>query len=242
MSTLDAYLSNRVNNLQIQDQGKMKVVVEEKVVEEVGLAEAVDERVHGNGLCAICLDRIVIQETALVKGCEHAYCVTCILQWASYNENPKCPQCKHPFEALNVHRSLDGSFHDYMFEESVYLLLTASWFNPLVVEPQDDFYDELRELEFYQYQYDEYEEEDEDIDEAYFSHSPSLRIGNRRWGDNGYIRSGRQEVRPVNSSNLHDSGAGSSREPKKKERNIASVGRRAKRTLKREAADKAAAA
>lgn len=27
---------------------------------------------HG-GVCAICLDKIVLQETALVKGCEHAY-------------------------------------------------------------------------------------------------------------------------------------------------------------------------
>lgn len=27
---------------------------------------------HG-GVCAICLDEIMLQETALVKGCEHAY-------------------------------------------------------------------------------------------------------------------------------------------------------------------------
>ena len=27
---------------------------------------------HG-GICAICLDKIVLQETALVKDCEHAY-------------------------------------------------------------------------------------------------------------------------------------------------------------------------
>lgn len=26
-----------------------------------------------HGLCAICLNEIVLQETALVKGCEHAY-------------------------------------------------------------------------------------------------------------------------------------------------------------------------
>lgn len=25
------------------------------------------------GVCAICLEKIVLQETALVKGCEHAY-------------------------------------------------------------------------------------------------------------------------------------------------------------------------
>ena len=29
--------------------------------------------VVNDGLCAICLDSIELQETALVKGCEHAY-------------------------------------------------------------------------------------------------------------------------------------------------------------------------
>ncbi|KAL9678096.1 hypothetical protein QQ045_015935 [Rhodiola kirilowii] len=62
------------------------------------------------GFCAICLDKIPIQETALVKGCEHAYCLTCILRWASYKENTTCPQCKHPFETLIGHRALDGRY------------------------------------------------------------------------------------------------------------------------------------
>ncbi|KAB5541111.1 hypothetical protein DKX38_014085 [Salix brachista] len=162
----------------LQDQGEMETKVESS------------ERACGKhgGICAICLDKIVLQETALVKDCEHAYCVTCILRWATYSKNPTCPQCKHPFEFLNIHRSLDGS-------------------------------------------------------------SSSLRIGNRRWGNNGYVRAGHQEARPVHRSNFEDSGAGSShsgagssREPKKKEAAKERTGRRAKRTLKREAADKAAAA
>ncbi|GAB2277076.1 hypothetical protein Dimus_011785 [Dionaea muscipula] len=200
---------------------------------------------HHHGLCAICLDKIVLQDTAIVKGCEHAYCMTCILHWASYNENPKCPQCKHPFESLNVFRSLDGSIHDYMLEESIHLLLNATWFKPLVVEHhRDDFYNESEELELYRYQSHDYEDEDldDDIDETYYSNSSSLRIGNRRWGDDGYIRSGHQEARPVNRSNIQVSGAGSSRDLKKKEVSTGAVGRRAKRALKREAADKAAAA
>ncbi|KAK6802633.1 hypothetical protein RDI58_000415 [Solanum bulbocastanum] len=61
---------------------------------------------HGD--CAICLNKIVLQETALVKSCEHAYCVTCILRWATYKKESTCPQCKHPFEFLHIHRSLDG--------------------------------------------------------------------------------------------------------------------------------------
>jgi hypothetical protein len=85
------------------------------------------------------------------------------------------------------------------------------------------------------------------------SRSPSIRIGNRRWGDNGYIRGGRKEARPVNN----DASAGPSRTLKKKEKtalSLASVsgsgsgsvskdvaGRRAKRAQKREAADRTAA-
>ncbi|XP_061952030.1 uncharacterized protein LOC133674794 [Populus nigra] len=144
--------------------------------------------------------------------------VTCILRWSTYTKNPTCPQCKHPFEFLNIHRSLDGSIQDYMFEESVCLLLRASWFMTLTVEDHDD-----------------------DLDEVYLSSSSNLRIGNMRWGDNGYVRAGHQEARPVYQAVFKDSGAGTSCEPKKKEAGKDRTGRRAKRTLKHEAADKAAA-
>ncbi|KAL5565878.1 hypothetical protein UlMin_029042 [Ulmus minor] len=194
---------------------------------------------HG-GVCAICMDEIELQEIALVKGCEHAYCVTCILRWVTYSKNPTCPQCKHPFEFLNVHRSLDGCINDYMFEESVCLLLRAAWFKPLIVEDRVYSYNEHEE--YFPYEYYEYEDLDDDLDdEVYFSSSSSIRIGNRRWGDNGYVRGGRQEARPVHRANIHDSGAGSSREPRDKEVVKDKTGRRAKRALKREAADKAAA-
>lgn len=152
---------------------------------------------------------------------------------------PTCPQCKHPFEFLDVHRSLDGRIHDYMFEESVCLLLRATWFKPLIVlEEREEVYDNLESY----YDYYPYEDEDDEEDEVYYTNSPSLRIGNRRWGDSGYVRSGRQEARPVQRSNFQDStGAGSSCEPKNKETAKSTLGRRAKRTLKREAANKAAA-
>ncbi|CAK8565348.1 unnamed protein product [Lathyrus sativus] len=196
---------------------------------------------HG-GICAICLEVIVLQETALVKGCEHAYCVTCILHWATYSKKVTCPQCKHPFEFLAVHRTLDGSIQDYMFDESVCLLLRAKWFKPLIVEEcavvDEDIYQEIEDY------YNQYEEADVDLDddEAYYGASANVRLGNRRWGDNGFVRAGRQEARPVNRPSFNDSGASSSREPKKKEQECPKVmtGRRAKRALKREAANKAA--
>ncbi|KAK1316765.1 hypothetical protein QJS10_CPA05g00790 [Acorus calamus] len=149
-----------------------------------------------------------------------------------------------PVEFLNIHRSLDGCIHDYMFEESVCLLLRAPWFVPLSVEPHDEPYDELEDIIQFQYQQYEHElDEDDDLEEAYYASSSNLRIGNRRWGDNGYIRSGRSEARPVGRDlSQGSSGAGPSRGPKKKEVAKEMTGRRAKRALKREAADKAAAA
>ncbi|KAJ7013108.1 hypothetical protein NC653_002966 [Populus alba x Populus x berolinensis] len=168
----------------LQDEGEMESKVE------------ISERACGNhgGICAICLDKIVLQETALIKGCEHA-------------------------------------IQDYMFEESVCLLLRASWFMTLTVEDHEDVYEDPED--YYPY---EFEDEDDDLDEVHLSSSSNLRIGNRRWGDNGYVRAGHQEARPVHQADFKDSGAGTSREPKKKEAGKDRTGRRAKRTLKREAA------
>lgn len=221
-----------LHELSIEDQGEKGKNTEKQ---EKGFGN------HG-GVCAICLDKIELQEIALVKGCEHAYCVNCILQWATYSKNPTCPQCKHSFEFLNLHRSLDGSIHDYMFEESVCLLLRATWFKPLTMEDQVNAYPEIEECDFYE----EEEYLDDDLDEVYLSRpSSSIRIGNRRWGDNGFVRAGRQEARPrpIHRSNVQDwDGAGTSSQTAQKEAAKAKTGRRAKRALKREAADKAAAA
>ncbi|KAF9593044.1 hypothetical protein IFM89_019875 [Coptis chinensis] len=128
----------------------------------------------------------------LVKGGEHAYCVTCILRWATYHEKPSCPQCKHPFQFLNIHRSLDGRIHDYMFEESVCLLLRATWFTPLTVEAHEEANEEFEDV------YPYYEDDIDDLDEVFYNRSSSVRIGNRRWGDNVYVRGGRIEARPIN--------------------------------------------
>ncbi|KAL6516344.1 hypothetical protein OROGR_019649 [Orobanche gracilis] len=310
----------------------------EAVIEEINLGRRESNQIDINdnhGVCAICLNKIVLQETALVKGCEHAYwykefislsswssgepdenssevsmsvlkfqdsipfscfsltlqwgikssifadgltgdplfelttstcttytnfllvIVTCILRWASCKKEATCPQCKTRFEFLNIHRALDGSvmdwvyqaheggtlaagqavdsqgdIHDYMFEESLCLLLRASWYKPLVEVEK-----ELDKIEDYCY----YDNEEEDLAESYFCSSSSPRIGNRRWGDNGYVRAGRQEARPTYRLCGQDSDAGSSRQPKKETLNKV-VGRRAKRASKRESADKAAAA
>ncbi|KAG7950317.1 hypothetical protein I3843_13G106300 [Carya illinoinensis] len=96
-----------------------------------------------------------------------------------------------------------------MFEESVCLLLRANWFKLLILDYQEDIYDDAED-------YFPYEDEEDDLDEVYFSSSAIIR--NQRWGgDNGYVRSGRQEARLAAKS---------------------ATGRRAKRELKYEAADK----
>ncbi|KAG9458014.1 hypothetical protein H6P81_002522 [Aristolochia fimbriata] len=251
--------------------------VEEKVIEVLeGDRKEIESMTSSgdHGFCAICLEKIPLQDTALVKGCEHAYCVTCILIWATYSQNPSCPQCKNPFQFLNVHRSLDGCIHDYMFEESVCLLLRASWFVPLQLESRGDAYEEKEDI--YQYEY-ELEEDSDDIEESYYiSNSSTLRIGNRRWGDNGYVRAGRKEARPIHQERFQELSAGGSSRGQARRRNKGkevtedaeanqlkgkrvtdnvkgnygkgkevieeAKGRRAKRAMKREAADKAAAA
>ena len=123
------------------------------------------------------------------------------------------------------------SLNDYLVEESVCLLLRASWFGgmPALAQPE--------EAE------DDYEEDD--FDDYYFK--SNIRIGNRRWGDNGFVRAGRREARPVAVKQLaaavaqaDEAGSSSFRPGKNKEKAPAkeATGRRAKRAQKREAADK----
>ncbi|KAL2941955.1 E3 ubiquitin-protein ligase ZNRF4 [Bienertia sinuspersici] len=61
----DEYLTTHLNTLIIPDQVDMKM--------EIGKGGQTSTLVN-DGVCAICLDDIHLQETALIKGCEHAYC------------------------------------------------------------------------------------------------------------------------------------------------------------------------
>eukprot|EP00270_Netrium_digitus_P009544 TRINITY_DN2905_c0_g1_i1.p1 TRINITY_DN2905_c0_g1~~TRINITY_DN2905_c0_g1_i1.p1 ORF type:complete len:328 (+),score=63.26 TRINITY_DN2905_c0_g1_i1:262-1245(+) len=140
-------------------------------------------------LCAICHNRIAVEDTAHVKGCEHVYCACCILQWASYKSVPWCPQCRLPFSSLYVYRTLDGSLSDAMVEESVCLLLRATWFTPSFPEEEVDDYDGADFEDAYGY-----------CDEEEDYYPSTIRIGNRRWGENGYVRGGRMQARPRGGS------------------------------------------
>ena len=92
--------------------------------------------------------------------------------------------------------------------------------------------------------------EDEDCFDDYHIKS-NVCIGNRRWGDNGYVRAGRKKARPVGvrhldaavtctgegSSSSCSSGQGKVKGEKTPKE---ATGRRAKRAQKREAANKMA--
>ncbi|KAL0284266.1 UNVERIFIED_CONTAM: hypothetical protein Sradi_7204200 [Sesamum radiatum] len=120
-----------------------------------------------------------------------------------------------------------AGFYDSLFEESVFLLLRASWFKPRVVVEREEVDEDFDDL------YDE--DEVEDLAEVYLRSSKGLRIGNRRWRDDGYFRVG--EARPVGRLHIQDSSAGPSRQLKKKEPVVReTISQREKRSLKREVA------
>ncbi|GIL71147.1 hypothetical protein Vretimale_17896 [Volvox reticuliferus] len=176
-------------------------------------------------VCAICLSSIQVEDLAIIKGCEHEYCVNCILQWAVCKDAPWCPQCKTPFNYLYCYRLLDGTMSDMPVEESVCLLKRASWFvehvktlengkavsasmaaeEVLPAEWADSYQD-------YDGEEDEYDE-DEQIEKYYFSSAAGrarVVLGNRRLGENGYMRAGRMYARPAGSNNTSQAGGSGS--------------------------------
>ena len=201
-------------------------------------------------------------ETAIVKECNHLFCASCILNWVAFKENKAvCPTCRRPFEILCTYRSLDGTIYDKLIEENVCMLLRAEWFENKLLSASKGKNCAQRRL----YGADDYLEvgEDNDHEEDYYdeedyylSSSPSssrttLRLGNRRWGANGYVTSGRMQARPSSSTPSSKGkgkgkgkAKGGTKEPQEYdykpayETPVKKPGRRAKRTAKREALDR----
>jgi len=142
-------------------------------------------------------------------------------------EGVPCPTCRLPFKELLTYRGLDGSFRDYLLPESVQLLTRAPWCRAARARheagkapaaPGVDF-DAEPELE--DYHLEEEEEEDDYWDDACYQledkYAYQVRqtgagkarviVGNRRWGNGGYVSSGRLMARP---RARNSSGAGSS--------------------------------
>lgn len=173
----------------------------------------------GDLTCAICLGGIPLENLALVKGCEHMYCATCILHWALHKESEvACPQCKAPFTHLITYRALDGTLQDYPSEESVTLLRRARWLEDHVrrVEGAERgsalVADAARADDTAWQDYaDDYElASDEEIEAFYYSSAAGrarVTLGNRRFGGGGFLSTGRRQARPLGPG--HRAGGGS---------------------------------
>lgn len=164
--------------------------------------------------CSICLQHTELEEIASVKGCHHTYCVKCILRWAAHREAPTCPQCKAPFDYLVTYYRLDGSLNDFPCEESVCLLKRAQFFVDYMQTVDKGKWRLSAEdggggwADYEQY-YQEYDD-DEEVEAYYFSAAAGrarVTLGNRRWGENGYVASGHQRGRPVTRAGGKGKGA-----------------------------------
>lgn len=179
----------------------------ESQVEAVELQQSSQSDDEEGIMCAICHGTIQPLDVALVRDCDHPFCTCCILNWAL--QKKKCPLCQVNFSHIWLYRHLDGSFNDYLIEESVDLLHVAQWFKKTVAaearlrESQDE--DEDDYLEMLQYEFGGAREQDED-EAYYFAMQDGLTagrrggrpraFGNRTWGAGGHVAVGRIAVRP----------------------------------------------
>ncbi|BDA47493.1 hypothetical protein COCOBI_10-3410 [Coccomyxa sp. Obi] len=214
----DCAASQEVSCIQ---EGLLSFDVENKVLDPAKVdqddAAAGPDQEANDMTCAICLEQIPLEEMCIVKGCEHVYCGKCILAWAVQKEPVWCPQCKAPFANLLTYRKLDGTLSDFPVEESVCLLKRAHWFEAhmkevekgkaaiefvppqLVMDDARDWVDWREDSNADYRRFEEQYEDDEEVEDFYFSSAAGrLRIvGNRRFGENGFISSGRMQARPV---------------------------------------------
>jgi hypothetical protein len=124
----------------------------------------------------------------------------------------KCPSCRVPFENLLCYRELDGSVHRLggeldLREHPLCLLKRSKWLG--LEETEEEMYggrqssfDDSFEEE-YGHGYHGMKSSNKsayyDIDDEYFAKRGGARvvIGNRRFGANGFVASGRALARPI---------------------------------------------
>lgn len=137
------------------------------------------------------------------------HAVHCILTWSQLKEVPSCPQCKTQFNYLYVYRMLDGTLSDHPVEESVCLLKRAQWYvERMNVQAKGKAVSAAMAAagatpglpDDYDFEEEDYEDPDDEIEAYYFSGAAGrarVVIGNRRGGENGFIRGGRMLARPA---------------------------------------------
>jgi len=189
------------------DAAEPSAAMEEELQFSAEGAEVEEEGV----MCAICHGNIKPMEVALVRGCDHPFCCNCILNWSQ--QKKKCPLCNTPFTHLWLYKMLDGTFNDYLVEESVDLLHCACWFRKAVVtefspQPPEEDDDDYHEMLQYMYGGGG----DVEDDEAYYYgiHEGISRarlrgraVGNRMWGTGGIVQGGRRAARATPLTPTH---------------------------------------
>ena len=164
-------------------------------------AEEVEGEEEEGVMCAICHGNIQPNEVALVRGCDHAFCSLCILNWAT--QKARCPLCLENFTHLWLYRRIDGTYNDYLFEESVDLLHCAVWFKKAVSaeyaartagpeDDEDDYHDHLQWMyggareaaEEHEY----YDEMQEGLERMRGGRQKAF--GQRKWGNGGFVAGG----------------------------------------------------
>ena len=157
-------------------------------------------------MCAICHGNIQPLQVAMIRGCEHPFCGGCILNWAL--QKSKCPLCNVAFTHVWMYRQLDGEYNDYLVEESVQLLHSAAWFRKQHAPTRASHCDadaaahdsETSQYhEMLQYRYGGGASDDEDEDYYYELQArlggAKRAIGNRRFGEGGFVQGGRRAAR-----------------------------------------------
>lgn len=170
--------------------------------EEASLQEGASLPDEADWQCSICLEEIPLANVAIIKGCEHHYCIGCIVNWCLLCDNKgvkaTCPKCKGSFTFLRTHRLLNGALSDQLVEESLTLLKRATWLdttNPykhVISGPEEN-------------SEDDYLVDDEDY---YFSPAAGkarVVLGNRRWGENGFVRAGHLRAKIYNTTGTSSS-------------------------------------
>lgn len=165
--------------------------------------ETGEEQEEEGVMCAICHGNIKPMDVALVRGCDHAFCTGCILNWSQ--QKKKCPLCNTAFTHLWLYKMLDGTLNDYLIEENVDLLHRTCWFRKAVVtefspQPAEEDDDDYQEMLQYVYGGRHGVEEDEDY---YFDMQDGISrarhrgraVGNRMWGTGGIAQGGRRAAR-----------------------------------------------
>jgi len=158
-------------------------------------------------MCAICHGNIQPLQAAMVKGCEHPFCAGCNLNWAL--KKARCPLCQTAFTHVWAYREMDGTYNDYLVESAVAVLHCAQWFkrevesrpggSAVLAQPDDASAAEDEYHEMLQHRYGGGAEEEYDED-YYYGLQDRLQgsaraVGNRRWGEGGFVQGGRKAAK-----------------------------------------------